>query len=185
MQKLYCYVDETGQDTQGEMFIVVVSIITDNNRELEKRLIKLEQDTKKLLKWNRSSHKQRSAFMEGLGAILNTEVVVYWSCYHSSNKYQDLTSLTVIRAITSHATIPYQSTIILDGASKKNVRKISTILRKHSIYTKKVKGERDDSNVFLRLSDSCAGFIRDVLEGHEEAGKLFKMYEKKEFFKKV
>ena len=31
-QKFYCYVDETGQDTQGELFIVSV-VIADQERE--------------------------------------------------------------------------------------------------------------------------------------------------------
>ncbi|MBI2599976.1 hypothetical protein HYW43_03590 [Candidatus Daviesbacteria bacterium] len=31
-QKLYCYVDETGQDTQGELFIVSV-VVAKNDRE--------------------------------------------------------------------------------------------------------------------------------------------------------
>jgi hypothetical protein len=32
-QKLFCYVDETGQDTQGRLFVVSV-VITDQERDL-------------------------------------------------------------------------------------------------------------------------------------------------------
>lgn len=31
-KKLYCYVDETGQDTKGKLFIVVV-VIVENSKE--------------------------------------------------------------------------------------------------------------------------------------------------------
>lgn len=33
-QKLYCYVDETGQDTKGKLFIVVAIVIEKEKDEL-------------------------------------------------------------------------------------------------------------------------------------------------------
>ena len=34
MKKLYCYVDETGQDTYGEKFIVVSIVVSDEREEV-------------------------------------------------------------------------------------------------------------------------------------------------------
>lgn len=42
MQKLYCYVDETGQDTKSEFFIVVVVVNDENQELLRGNLCKIE-----------------------------------------------------------------------------------------------------------------------------------------------
>jgi hypothetical protein len=46
--KLYCYVDETGQDTGGRLFIVAVILTSDQRDELRSILQRAEM--KKLLK---------------------------------------------------------------------------------------------------------------------------------------
>src|SRR5689334_8006427 len=43
MQKLYAYVDESGQDTEGERFYVAVVVIDEVRDELERQLLILEQ----------------------------------------------------------------------------------------------------------------------------------------------
>jgi hypothetical protein len=64
--KLYCYVDETGQDTLGKMFIVSV-VVTDGRRdELERFIEKLEKDTGKKTKWVKTKPSIQQAFIEGL-----------------------------------------------------------------------------------------------------------------------
>ncbi len=45
-QKLYCYVDETGQDTKGALFIVVVLVTDDEKDKLELFLEKALAPTK-------------------------------------------------------------------------------------------------------------------------------------------
>jgi hypothetical protein len=43
MTKLYCYLDETGQDTEGDLFLVSV-VITEQEREaLREELVKVEK----------------------------------------------------------------------------------------------------------------------------------------------
>jgi len=55
-QKLYCYVDETGQDKGSDIFIVVAVIVFTDIEQLRKILIELEKITKVgRTKW----HKQR------------------------------------------------------------------------------------------------------------------------------
>ena len=47
MQKLYCYVDETVQDTKGKLFIVSV-IVTEGEREqLARQLEEIEKNSGK------------------------------------------------------------------------------------------------------------------------------------------
>ena len=64
--KLYCYVDETGQDTRGSYFIVAI-VVTDNRQhELERYLEAVEADSgKKTAKWLKTSDKTRQAYIRG------------------------------------------------------------------------------------------------------------------------
>jgi hypothetical protein len=63
-QKLYVYVDETGQDTLGDLFIVSV-VITEGDREaLEEQLREIEiHSGKGRRKWMKTRPQQRAAFM--------------------------------------------------------------------------------------------------------------------------
>ncbi len=47
MQKIYCYVDETGQDTKGEFFLVSVVIAKDERDNLIEKLEEIERSTGK------------------------------------------------------------------------------------------------------------------------------------------
>lgn len=46
-QHLYAYVDESGQDTKGEIFLVSVVIVSTQRDKLRRRLQKIEEDTRK------------------------------------------------------------------------------------------------------------------------------------------
>ncbi|HUC89672.1 MAG TPA: DUF3800 domain-containing protein [Patescibacteria group bacterium] len=64
--KLYCYIDETGQDTLGDFFIVAI-IVTDNSqRELEKKLEAIEAATGKKTKWMKTRDKIRTDYANAL-----------------------------------------------------------------------------------------------------------------------
>ena len=55
MQKLYCYVDESGQDTKGDLFLVSVVITEEERDELRRKLIKIEKTSQKgQRKWMQS-----------------------------------------------------------------------------------------------------------------------------------
>lgn len=63
-QKLYAYVDESGQDTKGEIFLVSVVIVGTQRDALRRRLQKIEEGTRKRSKkWTRTSVKRREAYM--------------------------------------------------------------------------------------------------------------------------
>ena len=53
--KLYCYVDETGQDTKGALFVVSVAVTKKDRDELRELLAKLEKASGKgKTKWVRT-----------------------------------------------------------------------------------------------------------------------------------
>jgi hypothetical protein len=55
-QKLYCYVDESGQDTEGELFIVAVVVATEERERLRKICTDIEANSRKgIRKWSKSN----------------------------------------------------------------------------------------------------------------------------------
>lgn len=66
-QKIYCYADESGQDTKGELFLVSVIVGDKERDELRAVVEKIEKETgKRHIKWQRSSHPIRVSYLERL-----------------------------------------------------------------------------------------------------------------------
>ena len=66
-QKLYCFVDETGQDTKGDFFLVAVVLKEAEDLQLlQDKLEEIEETSKKNLKWSRSSFKVREIYLKQL-----------------------------------------------------------------------------------------------------------------------
>ena len=64
MQKLYCYVDETGQDTKGALFIVSVVIAENERDSLIKQLETIERASGKgRRKWIHTRRKARATYI--------------------------------------------------------------------------------------------------------------------------
>jgi hypothetical protein len=64
-QKLYCYVDETGQDDRSEYFIVVTVVSESEQGALKESLIRLEQRAKVGgKKWHKLRSPERENFLE-------------------------------------------------------------------------------------------------------------------------
>ena len=59
-KRLYCYVDETGQDAMGEFFILSVVVSANDRDELVSTLEKIERSSGKgKVKWMESRHRAR------------------------------------------------------------------------------------------------------------------------------
>lgn len=64
MQKLYCYVDETGQDTKSQFFIAVAVVSGDDQHILREKLIQIEKKAKTgHRKWHKSKPERRLAYL--------------------------------------------------------------------------------------------------------------------------
>jgi hypothetical protein len=166
-QKIYCYVDESGQDTEGELFFVVVAILSDERDALRKDLTDLEMRSgKRARKWSRSTPRQRLAYIQG---VLNHAAFggLYYSKYEGSRAYVDLTILSVAKAINTHTEKPYAATVYVDGLQRTEEHRFARGLRKLRISARKVRGMKDEGDVFIRLADALAGFVRDAL-GRDE-----------------
>ena len=69
-QKLYAYVDESGQDTKGGIFVVSIVVLENERDAVRERLEEIEQRTGKgAVKWHKSKHEFRRAYIEARGRI--------------------------------------------------------------------------------------------------------------------
>lgn len=90
-QKLYAYVDESGQDTKGLIFVVSVVVLGDERDRIEQRLQEIEKRTHKgAAKWHKSRHEFREAYIQALAAAAELKHAVFVSVYHDTLQYDDL-----------------------------------------------------------------------------------------------
>jgi alkanesulfonate monooxygenase SsuD/methylene tetrahydromethanopterin reductase-like flavin-dependent oxidoreductase (luciferase family) len=168
--KRYCYVDETGQDTQGDLFIVAVVVVVDLDRDQALADCEaIEQASGKgQRKWLRSRPAQRVAYVE---RVLQTGVFhgkLAFAVYRNSKEYVALTCQTIARAILAQPDATGKVTVLIDGLPQVHRREVGKYLRQQGIQVRKVRGIRDEENDALcRLADAVCGFVRAALENQE------------------
>lgn len=170
MQKLHCYVDETGQDTKGKIFIVAV-VVTDEERDKLLDLCgQLEKISgKRKSKWGRAKHRWR---MRYLGHVFADDRFKNSLRYRVFRRTSDFDTAT-IKAIAQAATWKrprgkYTTLIYVDGLTKTKRREYGARLRQLGLRVRQVRGvTREENNTLIRLADAIAGFVRDVLENEK------------------
>ncbi len=173
--KLYCYVDETGQDGLHNFFLVSV-VITDTTRKdrLEKQLEEIEKETgKNKLKWTKTKTSIRKTFIEKICKIKDLKNSIFYSMYPDGQAYTHLTSLSIAKAVLAKKETHYSVTVIIDGLTKKDTEKVRRDLKQLHIRYDNIRGMKDEQSVFLRLADCFAGFTRDYIEDQLYAKELF------------
>src|SRR3989339_1849146 len=181
--KIYCYVDESGQDTNGELFIVVAAIFQKDREKFETKLRQIENISDKKRKWSKSNQKRNILYNKKIARDKEFIETIFYSVEtnKSRNKsYLDITISTIASAIDLSK---YQSTkavILIDGLQKSQVRLVSTRLRRVGLSIEKVRGvKKDENNIFIRLADSFAGFIRENVQNYQHKELLKKLTEKR------
>jgi hypothetical protein len=169
MQRLYCYVDESGQDTRGRLFLVSV-VITERSlrEELERRLLEIEQQSgKKATKWQKTSFDRRMAYLNGVLQLSRLSGSLFYAVYSESREYVSLSAWTVAQAIGIKAIGDYQATILIDGLNDRERQQVRRELQRLRVRYRDVRGVRDEASPFIRLADALAGFLRDHEEGKQ------------------
>lgn len=174
MQKLYCYVDETGQDTRGELFLVSVVITEKEQEKLRNKLKTIEeQSRKKNPKWIKTKKEVKEKYLSGVIENSLFKNKIFYAQYSHTKIYTDLTIYSVAKAILRKASKNYTANIFIDGLSKNERKKFSVGLRKLNIKVRKVRGAKDQNEILIRLTDAIAGFIRDYLEKEKYTNKFY------------
>lgn len=99
-QKLFCYVDETGQDSHAQFFIVSVVITAAQRTALQGELARIERVSGKgRVKWIDAKLTSRLAYMQD---VLRTPLfrgTLRYATYRHVTQYFGPTVLTVARAV--------------------------------------------------------------------------------------
>lgn len=174
MQKLYCYVDESGQDPSSEFFIVVVVVSDSDQQALRDELLAVESFARTgKLKWHKSRHERR---MQYLRTAIQRNIgfgEVYFGQYKKPLPYFFPVLGTVKRAIIKKAHPSYRAIVVLDGIDRKKAAELTNALRVDGIRLEMVQSRRDESEPLIRLADMWAGCIRDAFLGGRETRELF------------
>lgn len=170
-EKIYCYVDESGQDTKGNLFVVVAVVIVENISEVQASLEKIEASiTKRKFKWNKMRPADKVEYIKRCYALKQLKGKVYFHHFQNSKSYKSHTVATIAEAITLYIKkqliIDYKTLVTIDGLGTSEQKKMSTAMRALGIRISKVRGEKDENNALIRLADMTAGFIREVIEGN-------------------
>ncbi|MBI4599495.1 DUF3800 domain-containing protein [Candidatus Uhrbacteria bacterium] len=170
MQKLYCYVDESGQDDTSRHFIVVVVMMTGHHDSVREQLMSIEEQAKTYgLKWHKTKHDRR---MRYLTLVRNADVgagALYYGIYKKPLPYFFPMSETLEKAIKRTSVGEYTTIVYVDGIDKAIAKKLTNILRFRGIKLSLVRSRRDESEPLIRLADMWAGCIRGALMGGEES----------------
>jgi hypothetical protein len=174
--KLYCYVDETGQDTKGKLFLVAIVLREINSLvALESELLEIEQKTgKKKLKWKKTSKSIKKSYLNEIVQVKRLKHSIFYSIYLDSKKYSWLIAQTVARTVQKEKSLNCSVIVIIDGLNNKDREVVRKVLKESKIKYRKIRGMRDEQSVFLRLADAMAGFLRDAVEGQEYTRLLLK-----------
>lgn len=186
--KLYCYADETGQHTQGRIFIVAAIITTGDQREkIERRLEKLERESGKgFLKWKGSSTKRKVDYLSKILQVNALQNSLFYGLYRNTRDYSRLVGTTIAKAIKVFSQDKdYRATIYVHGLSSAEEKQVVAVLREFNIKRRKVGGLRHESSAFIRLADAFAGFLREYDEGDAYTQKLFQALLAKQFIVNV
>jgi hypothetical protein len=177
--KLYCYIDETGQDTFGAFFIVAIVVTDGQQHELERSLETIEQLTGKKTKWMKTRDRVRVAYVDAL-VKRDVPAMIFVKNFMSSSKnnFDDLEVLAAAQAINSYREAhsiredEYKLTITVDGLSKTVAARMASEFRKLGIKPRKIVGKKDESSAIIRLADAIAGLSREAYEGRQEYKQL-------------
>jgi len=186
MQKLYCYVDETGQDPASEVFIVVAVISSNDQEHIRKQLTDIEDMAKThKLKWHKTRHDRRIRY---LTLILDKKIAagnVYTATYQKPIPYFFPLIDALGKAIKEAAKGLYRANVYVDGIDRKKAMELTNALRATGISLRMVKGCRDESEPIIRLADMWAGCIRSALLGRKDAQDIMKRAEKENYLREL
>jgi len=172
-QKLYCYVDETGQDPTSDVFIVVAIVKAGDQEKLQQALTEIEKEAgTRSQKWHRLRPENRLNY---LNLVLDRKICdgdVFFSVFEKPLQYFQPFVTVLDRAIQINSTPPYTARIFVDGIDRRKAAELTMALRQRGISLRMARARRDESEPLVRLADMWAGCIRAALHNVSEEKKL-------------
>ncbi len=169
--RLYAYIDESGQDTLGRLFVVGAVVIDREQRDsIREQLEALEGRSRKgRVKWHRARHAYRQAYVSDLSNVTRLSGSIFLSRFARTRRYHEATAEATARAIRAKAEGTYRVRVVVDGLTGGERRRFIGVLRGLDIRPDDVRGGREQSDAFLRLADALCGLVRDADDGQSWA----------------
>lgn len=185
-QKLYCYVDETGQDSGTEFFVVVAIVSEQDQNLIRNQLFEIESSAKiGLRKWHKSKNERKRKFLQ---LILEKKIgkgEIYFGRYKKPIPFF-LPMLEVLeKSILDKAKENYKAIVYVDGIDKKKASELTSALRVRKIKLEFVRSARDESEPLIRLADRWAGCIRSAFSGNKIEKRIFNEAKEQKYLKKI
>lgn len=160
-----CFTDESGQDTQGKLFVVCTIIVSSEDTQLLSELLAtIENESGKKKKWYDTGNKRRGKYIELLlKEKLFKQTEVFYSKYQNKKDYIPLVGSHIAKAVLSYVNDKnYLSKIFIDRMDKKTINNLRREIKSFHIKYRKIRGITDESHPLIRLADSVCGMIRDL-----------------------
>ena len=110
--KLYCYVDETGQDTGGKVYIVSVVVTGQEREQLLKLLEDFEKDSGKgNRKWHKSRHQVRLDYLRQVFKHPQFKRALRYSVFRDVGDYDMAAVVAIAKAVNVRKTKGNYTTI--------------------------------------------------------------------------
>ena len=153
-QRLYCYVDESGQHNFGQLFVVSVVLAGPERDDLLQACELIEERTGKgRLKWIKTACARRSAYLR---QVFDNPLFcgpLNFAIFQNNQDYPGATALIVAKAIRARREVGYKATVTIDGLTRAQQQTTAVAL--------------------IRLADSVCGLVVAALEGQTVMCALF------------
>jgi len=185
-QKIFCYVDESGQDARSKVFVVVALVTDEDITKIRQTVEKVELTSGAgFRKWHKLTTIRKRKFIR---LVLEQEVAkgdIFYGMYEKPIPYF-LPMLNVLeKAIKLRAPKNYQANVYVDGIDKKKARELTNALRVEGVSLSHVRNKQDESESLIRLVDRWAGCIRSSLENKNEETAFVKKAQKQGYLTNV
>jgi hypothetical protein len=169
-EKLYCYVDETGQDPASGIFVVVVVVSAEDQEALRQALMDIEDAAGTgRRKWHKSRSERRLLYLRMVpeGNLICADV--FYGVYQKPIPYFFPMLEVLEGAIKSKGQLNTTARVFVDGIDRQKASELTNALRVRGVSLEKVRSRRDESEPMIRLADMWAGCIR-AARGGSQAG---------------
>jgi uncharacterized protein DUF3800 len=165
--KRYAYVDESGQDTQSQFFVVSVVVLDAKHEAILQQLEAIETRSRKgKVKWHRARYVYRQAYIDELTRLTRLSLSLFCESFYGSQAYVTLTVTANAVRQKAQGSAP-EVTVFVDGLLKHEAVRFASLLRTKWRGTRKVRGvQKQQNNAFIRLADALCGLVRDAAEGN-------------------
>lgn len=180
MQTLYCYVDESGADTKGRIYVVAVPTFGDSRDEMRLACEEFEWASNKYKrKWGGTRPERRLEYLRLIFADKRFKGCLRYAIFYDT-EYEANTVQAIARAARFNAPDKFDLKVYVDALSKtQRASYMRDLNKKWGIRGADMRGiAKDENEALVRLADAIAGFVRDILLGALDMQGAKALYEK-------